>query len=197
MEYLQYGKRETEYLSSRCSKMAILISNLGHLERKVISDPFIAIVASVASQQISGRAAETIWRRFCELAGDITPEKILNLDSTAMRECGLSTRKCEYIKGIAESAVSGVVDFNNLRNLSDSDVINCLVKLRGVGEWTAEMILIFSLKRLNVLSFGDFAIKKGLAKLHGKEGITKEDFEYYRELYSPYCSIASLYLWEV
>ena len=197
MEHLHYGNTELEYLSNRCRRMAELIERVGYLKREVIPDPFTALIASIASQQISGRAAETIWRRFCELAGEITPENILKLSQDEMRACGLSARKCEYITGVAKAAVSGAVDFKNLCNIGDREVIDTLVKLKGVGEWTAEMILIFSLKRPNVLSYGDFAIKKGLAKMHGLENISKEEFEHFRELYSPYCSVASLYIWEV
>jgi len=197
MEYLQYGNKELSYLKSRCPRLSDLIDRFGYLKREVIPDPFKALVASVASQQISGRAAETIWKRFVLLCGDVTPTNILALNPEDIRACGLSARKTEYITGIAKLSFSGEVDFVNLSKLSDKEVVDELVKLRGVGEWTAEMILIFSLQRPNVLSYGDFAIKKGLAKLHGKETVTKEEFEYFRELYSPYCSIASLYIWEV
>ena len=197
MKYIQYGDKELSYLKSRCPKLSELIEQLGFVKREVIPDPFVAIVASVASQQISGRAAETIWKRFTSVVGEVSPSNILNLDSDVIRACGLSQRKTEYITEIAKRANSGEVDFSKLAYLTDKEVVEELVKLRGVGEWTAEMILIFSLQRPNVLSFGDFAIKRGLARLHGKDTITKEDFDFYKELYSPYCSIASLYIWEV
>ncbi|PKO95328.1 MAG: DNA-3-methyladenine glycosylase 2 family protein [Bacteroidetes bacterium HGW-Bacteroidetes-7] len=197
MKYIQYGDKELSYLKSRCPRLSELIEQLGFLKREVIPDPFVAIVASVASQQISGRAAETIWKRFTSVVGEVNPSNILNLDSDVIRACGLSARKTEYITGIAKRANSGEVDFSKLSYLTDKEVVEELVKLKGVGEWTAEMILIFSLQRPNILSYGDFAIKKGLAKLHGKDAITKEEFDFYKELYSPYCSIASLYIWEV
>lgn len=197
MEYLQYGGKELSYLKSRCPRLSELIEKLGFLKREVIPDPFVAIVASISSQQISGRAAETIWKRFTSVIGEVNPLNILSFDPDVIRACGLSARKTEYITGIAKRANSGEVDFSKLSYLTDKEVVEELVKLKGVGEWTAEMILIFSLQRPNVLSYGDFAIKKGLAKLHGKDTITKEEFDFYKELYSPYCSIASLYIWEV
>jgi 3-methyladenine DNA glycosylase/8-oxoguanine DNA glycosylase len=197
MEYLKYSNREINHLKSKCEKLAQVIDRLGYLERETIPDPFVALVSSVASQQISGRAAESIWKRFLGLVGEVTPENILSKRSDEIRGCGFSSRKTEYIIGIADAAKRGVIDFRKLSLLDDEMVKDELVKLKGVGEWTAEMILIFSLNRLNVLSYGDYAIQKGLCKLHGKEKITKEDFEYYKELYSPYCSVASLYIWEL
>lgn len=197
MEYLKYSDKEIDYLRSKCDNLAQVIDRMGYLEREVISDPFVALVSSVASQQISGKAAESIWKKFTALIGEVTPENILSKRYEEVRGCGFSSRKTEYIIGIADSAIKGLIDFGKLSRLEDEQVKEVLVKLKGVGEWTAEMILIFSLKRPNILSYGDSAIIKGLCKLHGKEKISKEDFEYYKELYSPYCSVASLYIWEL
>lgn len=197
MEYLKYSNKEINHLKSKCEKLAQVIDRVGYLEREIIPDPFVALVSSVASQQISGRAAESIWRRFIGLIGEVTPDNILSKSSEEIRGCGFSSRKTEYIMGIADAAKRGVIDFGILSRLDDEQVKEMLVKLKGVGEWTAEMILLFSLKRPNILSYGDSAIVKGLSKLHGREKITKEDFAYYKELYSPYCSVASLYIWEL
>ena len=108
----------------------------------------------------------------------------------------MSHRKVEYIVGIAVAAVDGTIDFKALSKMNDKDVIDKLSSLRGVGVWTAEMLLIFSLQRPDVLSWGDLAIKKGLIKLYGLDSVSKKEFEEYRKLYSPYNTVASLYLWE-
>ncbi len=197
MEYFKYSNKEINHLKSKCDKLAQVIDRLGYLEREIIPDPFVALVSSVASQQISGRAAESIWRKFVGLIGKVTPGNILSKRYEEIRGCGFSSRKTEYIIGIADAAKRGVIDFGNLSSFDDEQVKEMLVKIKGVGEWTAEMILLFSLRRPNILSYGDSAIVKGLSKLHGREKITKEDFEYYKELYSPYCSVASLYIWEL
>lgn len=193
----KYGDVEISFLKNRCSKLGEIIDRMGFLERKIVPDLFVALVSSVVAQQISGKAAETVWKKFVALIGDISPKNILAADPLLMQKCGMSHRKVEYITGIAKAAFDGAVDFHALESMGDNEVIEKLSSLRGVGVWTAEMLLIFSLERPDVLSWGDFAIKKGLMKLHGLESISKAEFEEFRKLYSPYNSIASLYLWEV
>lgn len=195
--FFKYGDLEISHLKNRCSKLGEVIEHMGFLERKIVPDLFVALVSSIVAQQISGKAAETVWKRFIALIGDVTPENIMAADPLLMQKCGMSHKKVGYITGIAQAATDGTINFKELSTLNDSDVIGKLSSLRGVGVWTAEMLLIFSLERPDVLSWGDFAIKKGLMKLHGLESISKAQFEEFRKLYSPYNSIASLYLWEM
>jgi 3-methyladenine DNA glycosylase/8-oxoguanine DNA glycosylase len=107
----------------------------------------------------------------------------------------MSVRKAEYIKGIAEAAISGEVDFGTLHTLTDEEIIKKLSSLRGVGVWTAEMLLIFSLCRPDVVSYKDLAICRGMMNLYGLKELPIEKFERYKKRYSPYGSVASLYLW--
>jgi DNA-3-methyladenine glycosylase II len=197
MIHLEYGNREMDFLKGRSPELGEVIERLGFLKREVIPNLFEALVMSIISQQISGRAAQTILSRFTEATGSITPENIIATDVEKIRNCGISGRKESYIRGAAMAAVSGEIDFNSLSDYEDEKVIEILTSLKGVGVWTAEMLLIFSLKRLNVLSWGDFAIKRSIMKLYNLKSLSKEQFEYYRTLFSPYNSIASLYLWEV
>jgi 3-methyladenine DNA glycosylase/8-oxoguanine DNA glycosylase len=197
MNKFRYGKKEIEYLSGKSPQLAEIIERAGFLEREVITDIFEALVSSILSQQISGRAAQTILGRFINLIGEITPKKILMADPLKIRECGVSGRKVEYIRGAALAATDGTIDFNSLSNLQDEKVVEILTSLKGVGVWTAEMLLIFSLERADVLSWGDFAIKRSIMKLYNLDSLSKEQFETYRKLFSPYNSVASLYLWEV
>jgi len=125
----------------------------------------------------------------------ITPERIAQMDLSKIQSCGMSARKAGYIKGIADSAISGRVDFSRLHTLTDQEIIETLSSLHGVGVWTAEMLLIFSLSRPNVVSFRDLAICRGMMNLYGIKELPKEKFERYRKRYSPYGSVASLYLW--
>ena len=165
------------------------------IEREVIPDPFTALVSSIVGQQISSKAADTVWNRLEALLETITPESIAKTEISEIQACGMSARKAGYIKGAAEAALSGQVDFNALHTLSDEEIIIKLSSLRGVGIWTAEMLLIFSLCRPDVVSFKDLAICRGMMNLYGLKELPKEKFERYRKRYSPYGSVASLYLW--
>ncbi len=197
MIYLEYGEKELDFLKRRSPELGVVIDRVGYLKREVIPNLFEALVMSIVSQQISGRAVETILARFVRLTGAITPENILSTESEDIRACGISGRKESYIRGAAHAAVSGEIDFDSLKNYDDEKVIQILTTLKGVGVWTAEMLLIFSLKRADILSWGDFAIKRSLMKLYNLESLSKDQFEEFRKLFSPYNSIASLYLWEL
>jgi len=195
--YFEYGTRELEYLKKKDRRLAALIEKKGMIYREIISDPFTALVSSIVSQQISNKAAETVWTKLIRLAQQITPQHIAALDNQAIQQCGMTMRKAEYIKGIAEAALNGEVDFRALRTMSDEEIIKQLSALKGVGVWTVEMLLIFSLNRLDVISYKDLAICRGIMKLYGLSSLSKEEFDKYRERYSPYASVASLYLWEL
>lgn len=197
MPIFPYGPKEIEYLKRRDEKLGALIDAIGMIEREVILDPFAALIFSVVGQQISNKAALTVRQRLSDLLGSITPEKIAKTPLAAIQSCGMSARKAGYIKGIADAALSGQVDFGRLHTLSDEEVIRQLTSLRGVGVWTAEMVLIFSLCRPDVVSYRDFGIRRGMMLLYGLDELTKEQFEKYRQRYSPYGSVASLYLWRL
>ncbi len=158
---------------------------------------FHALVQSIISQQLSVKAADTIYGRVEQLLGTITAEKLNAADTEDLRACGLSARKIEYLRGIAEAVLSGKINFDALARLPDAEVIKELVQLKGVGEWTAEMLLIFALGRPDVLSFKDLGIRRGIMLLNGLDTLTEEDFEIYRKRYSPYGTLASLYLWKI
>lgn len=197
MGIFEYGQKEIEYLKNRDKKLGAAIERIGIIKRGIIPDPFTALVSSVVGQQISSKAADTVWDRLEKLLGDITPESIGKVELSAIQSCGMSIRKASYIKGIGEAALSGTVNFDTLHTLSDEEIINKLSSLHGVGVWTAEMLLIFSLCRPDVVSYRDLAIRRGMMKLYGLKELTKDRFERYRKRYSPYGSVASLYLWEI
>ena len=197
MKYFQYGQKEIEYLKRKDKKLAVAIDRIGIIEREITPDPFEALVSSIVSQQVSKKAAETVLNRFHELVGEITPENILKANEEFIQKCGMTMRKAGYIKGIADAAISGEIDFNNLDSLSDEEIIKKLSALHGVGVWTVEMLLIFSLNRTNVVSYKDLAICRGMMNLYGLKTLSKEQFEKYKKRYSPYGSVASLYLWQL
>ncbi len=195
MIFFEYGQKEINYLKHRDKKLGAAIEKIGLIKREITPDPFTALVSSVVSQQISNKAAATVWNRLQTLLGNITPESIAQTERSAIQGCGMSERKAGYIKGIADAATSGIVDFNGLYTLTDEEIIKKVSSLRGVGVWTAEMLLIFSLCRPDVVSYKDLAICRGMMNLYGLDEFPKETFERYRKRYSPYGSVASLYLW--
>ena len=196
MEFFRYGNEEKEYLAKRDPVMKGLIEKHGHVEREVNPDPFSALVSSIISQQISTKAAETVEGRLLEKAGGLSARRLDELSIQDIQQCGLSFRKAGYIKGIAEAQMSGAVDFDSLKKLPDEEIIRSLVGLKGVGRWTAEMMLIFSFGRKDVLSFDDLGIRRGLQRAYGLEEISKDHHLRFRDLFSPYGTVASLYLWE-
>ncbi len=197
MEFFEYGQKEIEYLKSKDKKLGAAIDKIGMIKREINPEPFTALVSSIVSQQISKKAAETVWNRLCSLIGNITAESIAQMTLPEIQGCGMTVRKAEYIKGIANAAITGEINFSTLRTLTDEEIIKKLSALNGVGIWTAEMLLIFSLCRPDVVSYGDLAIRRGMMRLYGLTDLPKEKFNKYRKRYSPYGSVASLYLWEL
>lgn len=197
MEIFKYGDVELNYLKKKDKKLGAAIDRIGIIEREVIPDLFTALIKSIVGQQISSKAATTVWNRIGELLGEITPNTISLASIEEIQKCGLSMRKTNYIKGIGEAVINGTLDLNGLYELSDDEIIKQLSSLNGVGKWTAEMLLIFSMERPNVVSFGDLAIQRGIIRLYGLKELSKERFEVYKKRYSPYGSVASLYLWAI
>jgi DNA-3-methyladenine glycosylase II len=197
MSTFRYGTTELEHLRKRDKKLGAAIDEIGLIERNVTPDLFTALIASVASQQISAKAAETVWSRMEGRFGTITPRTIASATAEEIQQCGMPLRKAGYIKGIGEAVTGGLLDLDRLPGLPDDEVIRELSALNGVGIWTAEMLLIFSMERPDVVSWGDLAIRRGMMALYKKEKIDREQFDRYRKRYSPYGSVASLYLWEI
>jgi len=197
MGFFVYGSTEIEYLSGRDARLGQAMEKIGMIRREINPDPFAMLVNSIVGQQITGKAAETVWNRLVSLCGEITPENIAKLEMAEIQSCGMSMRKAGYIKGIADAAQSLSVDFNALTHMTDKEIINTLTKLNGVGVWTVEMLLFFSLGRPDIVSFNDFGIRKGMMKLYGLESLSKKVFSEYRQRYSPYGTVASFYLWAI
>lgn len=197
MPYFKYGQAEIAHLQSRDPKLGAAIEKLGILQREITPDPFIALLQCIVAQQISTKAAETVWNRLSEKFADANSQHLANAELAEIQACGLSIRKAGYIKNIAEKTITGTVDFSAFETMTDAEIIKTLSSLAGVGVWTAEMLLIFSLCRPDVLSWGDFGIRRGMMNLYGLPELTKAQFEQYRQNYSPYGSVASFYLWAI
>lgn len=197
MDYFIYSDDELGYLKSRDNVLKDIIESIGLIKRSVNKDPFQSLISSVISQQISTKAAVTVKERLYNLTDGLNITKLNDINIEELKQCGMSYRKAEYIKGIIDSKLENKINFDSLESMSDEEIIKLLTSLRGVGKWTVEMLLIFSLNRKNILSYDDLGIRRGIIKAYNLESIDKKEFEKFREIYSPYCSIASLYLWEV
>lgn len=197
MDYFPYGELEIKYLKSKDPLLGNEIERIGFIKRPVNTDLFSSLISSIISQQISTAAAKTINNRLITKAGEITATALYKLGIDEIQSCGLSFRKTNYIKEITDKVINNHLDLESLKQLGDEEVIKELIKLKGIGKWTAEMILIFSLLRTDILSYDDLAIQRGLRMLYNLENIDKDVFNQFKNIYSPYGSIASIYLWEI
>ena len=194
MPIFEYGEKELAWLSRRDKKLGAFIERVGFLERELEPDLFAALVSSIATQQISNAAAETVMKRF-EGQFRLTPACLGAATVDEIQSVGISFRKAAYIKGFCDAVNQGL-DLEALRALPDEEVAARLLPIRGIGPWTVEMFLIFSLGRPDVVSFGDYAIRKGMANLYGLKDLDKAKFARFRKRYVPYGTVASFYLWE-
>lgn len=197
MPVFQYGEEETAYLAARDPRMAEVIAAVGHIEREVHPDLFAALVNSIVGQQISTKAQETVWNRMLDAFGTVSPEIIALRSEDELQSVGITYRKAGYIKSAAERVLAGEIDLEELHGLPDDEVCRRLSELPGIGVWTAEMLMLFSMQRPDIMSYGDLAIQRGLCMVHHHRRITPQLFARYRRRYSPYGSVASLYLWAV
>lgn len=158
---------------------------------------FEMLARAIVFQQLSTKAASTIYRRLEEAAGGaLTPVAIQNLSVGEMRRAGLSRQKLGYIRDLAEHAISGKVDFAKLPSMSDVEVIAALTDIKGVGVWTAHMFLLFSLRRPNVLPVGDLGVRMAVQRAYRKRKLpTPKQIEQIARGWHPYCSYAAWYLW--
>ena len=193
----RYGEREMEYLKGRDRRLAAVIERVGYVERAVDPDLFSAVVHHIVGQQVSMRAQAAIWARMQAALGEVSARAVAGLDVETLQGLGMTFRKAEYILGFARRVQTGGFDLEAVRQMDDARAIAALTSLRGVGVWTAEMILLFCLQRPDVLSYDDLAIRRGLRMLYRHREIDRARFERYRRRYSPCGSVASLYLWAV
>jgi DNA-3-methyladenine glycosylase II len=165
-----------------------------HLEPR--GEPFHTLARAIVGQQISVAAAQSVWNKFSGVALEVIPEKILLLKATQLRACGLSGRKCEYITDLARRFADGHVHVHRWPQMSDEDVIEDLVQVRGIGRWTAEMFLMFNLLRPDVFPLDDLGLQKGLRlAYHQGRKISLRTMRQRGETWRPYRSVATWYLW--
>ncbi len=196
-EYFEYTELELNKLKKKDKKLSRAIDEIGNIKRAVNSNVFETLIHSIIGQQITIQAQKTIWERLQSLVSEISPDKILNLEIEKLNQIGIPKKRISYILDIAQKVYDKEIDLDSLNQKSDQEIIDILTSFKGIGVWTAEMVLIFALNRKNVFSYGDVAIHRGLRILYSHKEIDKIRFEKYRRRYAPYGSIASLYLWEI
>ncbi len=197
MNTFVYGDTEIQYLKDKDTLLGAAIDKIGRIQREVHPDLFSALVSSIVGQQISTKAWQTIWQRMIDGLGQISPQTINAYPVEKLQKFGITFKKAEYIKNAAEKVLNGTLDIESLTNKSDKEVCSELSSLDGVGVWTAEMLMTFSMQRPDVMSFGDLAIQRGLRMLYHHRKISKKLFQKYKRRYSPYATVASLYLWAI
>ena len=195
--FFYYTENEIKYLKDKDPKLGAVIEQIGMIQRTVDHDLFSSVIHHIIGQQISTKAQQTIWNRMQKMLGKVDAQTLLNVGKEDLQACGISFRKANYMLDFAQKIQKKEFDLKKIWHMSDQEAITALSSLKGVGEWTAEMILLFCMERPNVLSFHDLAIHRGLRMLYHHREISRELFEKYRRRFSPYCSVASLYLWAV
>ena len=192
-----YGEAELAWLRKKDKRLGEVIDRIGHIDRAVDTDLFSSVIHHIIGQQISMKAQATIWQRMQDALGAVSAETILAAGVPELQSLGMTFRKAEYITDFAEKVHTGAFDLDAVAHMGDADAIRALSSLKGIGVWTAEMILLFCLQRPDILSYDDLAIQRGLRMVYHHRDIDRSRFERYRRRFSPYCSVASLYLWAV
>ena len=196
MRYVEYGEKETEYLKQKDPRMADLIERLGHIERPMDEDLYSSVLHHIIGQQISSAAQKTVWARLRQKLGEVTPETVHALSREDLQSCGMTFKKADYILDFTDRIIRGEFDLAAVETMSDAEAIAALSALKGIGVWTAEMILLFALGRKDIFAYDDLAVQRGLRMVYHHRKIDRKLFEKYRRRFSPYGSIASLYLWK-
>jgi DNA-3-methyladenine glycosylase II len=174
-----------------------IIERVGPCRMEFGPAEFCSLAEAIVYQQLNGKAAVTIFKRFAALAGEpLMPEGILKLSDAQLRSVGLSKQKSTYLKELAAKTASGTLDFSRLQDLSDEEVIKHLTQVKGIGVWTAHMFLMFSLRRPNVLPTGDYGVQVAVKKHYKKRKLPKpKDMEKIARAWEPYRSVACWYMW--
>lgn len=185
------------YLSEKDPILGKIIAKVGSLEAQKSTDYFISLVESIVSQQLSVKVADVIYARFENLFADrkVTPEKVLEIDADVMRQVGMSYGKIKYVKSLAQHVIDSPRVFEMFDLLSEEEIITELTQVKGIGKWTAEMFLIFSMGKPNIFSYGDLGIRNAIKKLYKLEDLSEHHALTIAEKWIPYRSYACRYLW--
>ena len=195
-----YWDEACKHLGKRDRVMRKLIPQFGEGRLQSRGDAFTTLARSIVGQQISVKAAQSVWDRFVALVKEqstrLAPASVLALDTPTMRSAGLSARKVEYLSDLAQHFESGTVHVGQWQQMDDEAIIEELVAIRGIGRWTAEMFLIFHLMRPNVLPLDDLGLLKGISlNYFSGEPVSRAEAREVGDAWAPFRSVATWYIW--
>jgi DNA-3-methyladenine glycosylase II len=191
-----YWEDACKHLVKKDRVMKRLIPQFGDACLQTRGDAFTTLARSIVGQQISVKAAQTVWDRFAVLPKKMIPSNVLKLKVDDMRAAGLSARKVEYLVDLALHFESGALHVANWQTMDDEAIIAELVAIRGIGRWTAEMFLIFHMMRPNVLPLDDVGLINGISQSYfSGEAVSRSDAREVAAAWAPYCSVATWYIW--
>ena len=191
-----YWSDACKHLVKKDRVMKRLIPQFGEAALQSRGDAFVTLARSIVGQQISVKAAQSVWSRFEVLPKKMSPANVLKLKVDDMRAAGLSARKVEYLVDLALNFDAGAVHVKNWETMDDEAIIAELIAIRGIGRWTAEMFLIFHLMRPNVLPLDDVGLINGISKCYfSGESVSRSDAREVAGAWAPYCTVATWYIW--
>ena len=184
------------HLAKRDKVLRKLIKDFPDANLQSRGDAFQTLARSIVGQQISVKAAQSIWTRFADCSGAVTPAKVITLSPEAMRACGLSGSKVAYIRDLAQRFDSGLVKPRRWPKMDDEAIIEDLVQVKGIGRWSAEMFLLFHLMRPNVLPVGDLGLRRAMERNYNEgEPLTRDEMLEIARKWAPWSSAGTWYMW--
>lgn len=192
----EYWMEACAHLSKRCKVMKKLIASYPEAALRTRGNPFQTLARAIVGQQISVKAAQSVWNKFESAVEKVKPENVLAASDETLRAAGLSRQKILYLRDLSTHFTSGKIKPRRWHSMSDEDVIRELCDVKGIGRWTAEMFLIFYLMRPNVWPIDDIGLIRAVEKhYHEGERITKQQVRDYLENFQPWATVATWYLW--
>lgn len=186
-------------LLNRDEKMRVLIRKFGWPDFDTKQDYFQSLLRSIVFQQLSGKAANTIYERFINLIPKtvtLSPKEVLKLDKDEMRKTGLSFQKINYLRNLAYFFENNSFQNKDVERMTDEEISNALTQIKGIGQWTVDMFLMFTLNRADILPYTDLGIQKGFKKIFNMNNLpSKKEMETHSKIWRPYRTIACWYLW--
>jgi len=190
-----YWEKAKRSLSRRDPVMGGIMRRFPKVHITPRGDPFHTLARAIVGQQISVKAAQSVWNKFSLLVENVTPQKVLAKKRPQLRACGLSDRKVEYIADLAQHFADGKIHVRRWPGMGDEDIIAELTEVRGIGRWTAEMFLMFNLMRPDVFPLDDLGLQKGIRLSYFKKSVSLNRMRKLGETWRPWRSVATWYLW--
>jgi DNA-3-methyladenine glycosylase II len=192
----EYWDRAKRALARRDAVMAAIMRRHPKVFMMRRGEPFMTLARAIVGQQISVKAAQSVWNRFAACVGDVTLQNVLLKERPLLRACGLSDRKTEYIADLAQHFADGRIHVHRWPQMSDEEIIAELVEVRGIGRWTAEMFLMFNLLRPDVFPLDDLGLQKGIRlAYYRRKKVSLKTMRRLGESWRPWRSVATWYLW--